>query len=133
MQQAKIDTNSLIGVGKLWTRFHLAAEHDIPGVSLPLDRSRFDGALYLAMQLDFDAPSLREAHSIVSSKRVPSLWIRDAIIVIASLETWETGRFPVLTPAEEVVKRFLDSPEYILEHLRMNILVFFTDCLHLRQ
>src|SRR6266849_2864147 len=113
VKQSQIDTNGLM---IFWQRFSLSltGKDHIPALTLTLDRTGFDRACDLPMELDLDRANLRETHPIISSERVSTLRVGEAIIAIAALKPGIARLLTLLDSAEEVVKRFLHPPKHIL-------------------
>src|SRR6266571_5119869 len=103
----------------------LGGEDRIPLVAFSLDGTRLDLALDLTMQFDLDVSNLRKMQALANDL-VATLRVREAIIAVTALEPGVAGVLSVLDTTGEGIKRFIEPSEDILLHLRVDVLILFS-------
>src|SRR6266571_1754455 len=103
-------------------------ENGIPLLPFPFDRTGFDLALDLSMQLDLDLADFgeREPRAL---EFIAALRVREAIIAVATFETRIAWGLSVQHTTKEGIKSFVESLEHLLLHLRVDVLVLFAKLL----
>jgi hypothetical protein len=134
MEQTQIYADCLIGVRKMLPYLflgNLTRKNDVLLVSLSLHGCSLNGSLYLTMQIDPYLAYFRQGDMLLT-ERIAALRIGKAIIAVTPLKAWEARDFSSFDTAKESLHRFVESKHYILQHLRMNVLVLFPEFLYLR-
>src|SRR2546426_8740808 len=85
------------------------------------------------MHLHLDGANLGEAQAIIVCEAYAALRIAETIIAVLALKPRIARFHSVFTTPEEGIKRFLRPSEHILQHLRVDIPVFWPDSFDLRQ
>lgn len=82
-------------------------------------RQRLNTACKRAMEFDFHGADLRQPQLTMLNSE-SGLRVGDAVVSGARTKARETRLLPVLEPAKECVKGLVQSPENVLQHLRVN-------------
>src|SRR6185437_8651805 len=117
---------------------HLTSEHDEPVLPFSLDCTGFHLAHrrvgFLAFgQLHLDGADFGETYPVILRQRKARLWIGEALIAPIALKSWVSWCFALFDAPKEGLVCFIDSPQDILQDLRMNILVLWPDRFDFRE
>src|SRR5262245_39509168 len=106
--------------GHSWIKFIFGGENHIPLVCLALNRTGLDGSNYLAMELNLDTTYFREVELHFDDLK-PALWIGEGVIAVSRFKSGIAWFLPVLDPSEEVIHRLVNTGEYVLQDLTVDV------------
>ena len=84
------------------------------------------------MELDLDTPYLREMELAFDDFK-PALCIGEAVVAISRFEPGVSWLFPILDPPEEVIHRFVNTGEHILQDLTVDIFKLWSILFNFRE
>ena len=96
------------------------------------DSQRLDFALDRSMQLDLDSANFRGSQLAMLDSKA-GLWKGEAIVSGARAKAGKACLFAGLHTPEECVKGFIQSPQRVLQNLRVNRVQFWANPFYLRQ
>ena len=96
---------------------YLTGKDDIPGITLSLDRTGFDRACDLSMQLHLDTANLGEADAAILRQGETGLRVGEAVVAALALEAWIARFLTIPHAPEEGIERFLYPSQDILQDL----------------
>src|SRR5260370_42394008 len=88
-----------------------------------LNRTRFNGSLYLAMDLDSERADFGE-RDVLLFQRKACLGVTKRVKPIAPLKSRIAGGLAGLDAIKEPVKSPLETKQHILKHLTMDVVIF---------
>jgi hypothetical protein len=106
VQEFQVNANGLLVLFQ-WFVFHFTGKYDVPLVALSLDGAGFDRAFDCSMQLDFDAPNLRERDATLMREGKTCLGIGEAIKMSFAFIAWKPRCVTTLASGEERLKCLL--------------------------
>jgi len=111
--QSNVYPYFLITRGK-WLGVDDAREDDIPVITLPLEGNGLNFALQRPVELDLDVTHVLDIEFVIQFNTIAIDWKSDRMKPVFTFESGIAGLFPFLDPSEEGLKRFIQSPQYIL-------------------
>lgn len=120
--------------GQLRVKLVLDAQYCIPLVAIPFDRTGFDLALDRAVHHHFDLADLREGEATrlllvllqigrLANDVIASLRIRERVKTAIGFIPGISWGLPFMHTAKEVLHRFVEASEHVLQHLGMDALI----------
>jgi len=102
-----------------------ARETNIPAVRFPRHRDGLGCALQRATPPNGNAANLGERQgAVVQGGSVAKLLVGERVVAIRALEAWIARRLPFADTAEERLEGTIQPGEHVLQHLRVDALVF---------
>src|SRR5690242_6765375 len=111
---------------------NLASQADVPVISLSFDGASFDDPLHLAMEFHLDRSDFGE-HQFSTLNGKTRLRIGERVVTVLPLESGESRNLTTFHPSKEGFHGLIDTPERILQYLRMDLFVLLPDLLNLRE
>jgi hypothetical protein len=127
VQQAQIDANGLVRVGQFGLCYDLTGKAHVPMLPLALDRGCLDGSLNRSVQLDLDAAQATDRETGAAELPAGCIGKGETVVVRPALIARVARRLPATDPAKEVVKRLLDAAQNILQDVRTESTVLWSD------
>src|SRR5579883_2098182 len=125
MQQSEINANFFRRDRQRLRCFTFTRKDGIPLSGFILDGTRFDAAFNRSMELDLNGADFRERDALLREGIAP-LRVGETVIAIASLKARIARLFASFDPSEKGLEGSFQTQEDILKHLRMDILVLFS-------
>lgn len=139
---AQVDAHVFVSDWKC-SDFDFARENAVPLLPFPFDRQRLDLALHLSMHLYLDRPdraSMERALVFLpalqpKSSELPAcmIGIGKRVVLVAAFEPGIAGLLSFFDPLKEAVIGPFDPHNHVLQHMRSNVTILWSEVFHVHQ